>query len=89
MMLRVDLKVRMVIGRRVERVWVGGWLALFIAVTSAGASADITGRVVAVTDGDTIKVLDDTNTEHKVRLTGIDEPEMGGRLGLHRRGTWH
>ena len=41
------------------------------------AFADITGRVVAVTDGDTIKVLDNTNTQHKVRLTGIDAPEKG------------
>ena len=41
------------------------------------AHADITGRVVAVTDGDTIKVLDADNTEYKVRLTGIDAPERG------------
>ena len=34
--------------------------------------ADITGRVVAVIDGDTIKVLDAHNTEYKVRLSGID-----------------
>jgi endonuclease YncB( thermonuclease family) len=37
--------------------------------------ADITGRVVSVTDGDTIKVLDANNTQYKVRLTGIDAPE--------------
>jgi endonuclease YncB( thermonuclease family) len=41
------------------------------------AHADITGRVVAVIDGDTIKVLDADNTEYKVRLTGIDTPEWG------------
>lgn len=33
------------------------------------AFADITRRVVAVTDRETIKVLDDDGTEHKVRLT--------------------
>jgi endonuclease YncB( thermonuclease family) len=32
------------------------------------------GRVVGITDGDTIKVLVD-KTEHKVRLEGIDCPE--------------
>ena len=37
--------------------------------------ADITGKVVSVTDGDSIKVLDASNTQHKVRLTGIDAPE--------------
>jgi endonuclease YncB( thermonuclease family) len=41
------------------------------------AHADIAGRVVAVTDGDTIKVLDADNTEYKVRLTGVDAPERG------------
>jgi endonuclease YncB( thermonuclease family) len=41
------------------------------------AHADITGRVVAVIDGDTIKVLAADNTEYKVRLTGIDAPERG------------
>ena len=41
------------------------------------AYADITGRVVAVSDGDTIKILDVDNTEYKVRLTGIDAPEQG------------
>ena len=39
------------------------------------AHADITGLVVAVIDGDTIKVLDADQTEHRVRLSGIDAPE--------------
>ena len=45
------------------------------------AHADITGRVVAVIDGDTIKVLGSDNTEYKVRLTGIDAPEQGQPYG--------
>ena len=52
----------------------------FIAIIlfiSAQTAADITGKVVAVTDGDTIKVLDNNNSEYKVRLTGIDAPERG------------
>lgn len=48
---------------------------------STSAHADISGRVVAVTDGDTIKVLDADNVEHKVRLTGIDAPEPGQPFG--------
>jgi endonuclease YncB( thermonuclease family) len=47
--------------------------------------ADITGRVVAVTDGDTIKVLGASNTMHKVRLTGIDAPERGQPYGTASR----
>lgn len=49
------------------------------------ALADLRGRVVAVTDGDTIKVLDASNTQHKVRLTGIDAPERGQPYGTASR----
>ena len=35
----------------------------------------ITGRVVRVADGDTISVLDASNTQHKIRFHGIDTPE--------------
>jgi len=45
------------------------------------AFGDIAGVVVAVTDGDTIKVLDSSNTQYKVRLTGIDAPERGQPFG--------
>jgi endonuclease YncB( thermonuclease family) len=50
---------------------------LLLLLFSSLAHADIMGLVVAVTDGDTIKVLDADNTEYKVRLTGIDAPERG------------
>jgi len=35
----------------------------------------ISGRVVGVSDGDTITVLDSKNTQYKIRLAGIDAPE--------------
>ncbi|MFQ5935443.1 MAG: thermonuclease family protein [Acidiferrobacterales bacterium] len=35
------------------------------------------GRVTTVHDGDTITILDDTNTWHRIRLAGIDAPEGG------------
>jgi len=57
-------------------------LVVFILCCCSLARADITGRVVAVTDGDTIKVLDASNAEHKVRLTGIDAPERGQPYGI-------
>ena len=41
----------------------------------------LTGRVVRVTDGDTIVVLDAGNAQHKIRLTGIDAPERGQAYG--------
>jgi endonuclease YncB( thermonuclease family) len=39
------------------------------------------GRVVGVSDGDTITVLDQAKKQHKVRLGGIDAPEKGQAFG--------
>ena len=39
------------------------------------------GKVINVADGDTITVLDDTNTQHKIRLAGIDAPEKKQAFG--------
>ena len=54
-----------------------GLILFFISI----AQADITGVVVSVTDGDTIKVLDGNSNQHKVRPTGIDAPERGQPFG--------
>lgn len=49
---------------------------------SFGCSADtIYGRVVAVSDGDTIKVLDSERRQHTIRLSGIDAPEKAQPFG--------
>jgi endonuclease YncB( thermonuclease family) len=39
------------------------------------------GRVVGVTDGDTVTVLDAAKAQHKVRLAGIDAPEKKQPFG--------
>jgi endonuclease YncB( thermonuclease family) len=57
-------------------------LALAFSIT---AWADITGKVVGVTDGDTITVLDASKTQHKVRLAGIDAPEKGQPGGVRSK----
>ena len=44
-------------------------------------SATITGKVVGVSDGDTITVLDASKTQHKIRLEGIDAPEKAQPFG--------
>lgn len=44
-------------------------------------SCRISGRVVKVTDGDTVTVLDGNQVQHKIRLAGIDAPERGQAFG--------
>lgn len=43
------------------------------------------GRVVAVSDGDTLTVLDANKVEHKIRLEGIDAPEKGQAFGARAK----
>lgn len=51
-------------------------LLLGLAMGCSLASADVLdGRVVGVTDGDTVTVIDAAKTEYKIRVAGIDAPE--------------
>ena len=52
-----------------------------LAVSGASRSELLQGRVVGVTDGDTITVLDPAANRHKIRLGGIDAPETGQPYG--------
>ena len=46
------------------------------------ASANIIhGRVVGVSDGDTVTVIDANKTQYKIRLAGIDAPEKAQAYG--------
>jgi len=64
-------------------------LAILVALLGAPAlaadTATLTGRVVSVHDGDTVRVLDAANVQHKVRLQGIDAPEIGQPFGTKSR----
>jgi endonuclease YncB( thermonuclease family) len=51
-----------------------------LLVSEANAEI-IFGRVIGITDGDTITVLDTDKIEHKVRLMGIDVPEKSQAFG--------
>jgi endonuclease YncB( thermonuclease family) len=54
-------------------------LLLFVAGNLNATT--LQGKVVHVADGDTITVLDATNTQHKIRLQGIDAPEKAQPFG--------
>ena len=55
-------------------------IVLMLLVSEANAEI-IFGRVIGVSDGDTITVLDTDKIEHKVRLMGIDAPEKSQAFG--------
>ena len=57
-------------------------VALSILTTTIKAET-ISGRVVGIADGDTLTLLDATNTQHKIRLAGIDSPEKSQPFGQH------
>lgn len=55
---------------------------MLLCVFHASASAEtIQGKVIRVADGDTITVLDQSQIQHKIRLSGIDAPEKGMPFG--------
>ncbi len=61
-------------------------LALFYCIPAALAGiSTITGKVVGVHDGDTLTLLTDKNKEVKVRLEGIDAPEIGQAFGKNSK----
>jgi len=78
-------------------------LSLAVVGGLAGAASPeppVTWRVVGVSDGDTLTALDADNQKHKVRLHGIDAPEIGqpfgtksrealGRLAVKKTATLH
>lgn len=55
---------------------------LFGLLLTVPASADITGKVTAVIDGDTVQVLDDGNVAYEVHLRCADAPELGQEAGV-------
>ncbi len=55
-------------------------ILFFLLAQGAGAEA-LMGRVVAVSDGDTLTVLDKDKQQHRVRLYGIDAPEKAQPYG--------
>ncbi len=65
-------------GAKVFSLWLAALLTLWLGVAHAES---LSGKVVRVSDGDTITVLGPGNQQHKIRLMGIDAPEKGQPFG--------
>jgi endonuclease YncB( thermonuclease family) len=66
-------------------------LAVILAVaigTVQGAQWIVEGRVVGLSDGDTITVLDTDKRQHKIRINGIDALRKGKRSASDRARAW-
>jgi len=62
------------------------WGLIAVVVFSAPVAAELVEwKVVSVHDGDTLTAIDVTNTQHKVRLQGIDAPELRQAFGTKAR----
>lgn len=55
------------------------FLLIIFSFTAQGA--ELIGKVIKVTDGDTITILDVNKTKYKIRLSGIDAPEKKQAFG--------
>ena len=61
------------------------FVAALAMLSAAVSSATVEGEVVAITDGDTIKLLTPAKQQIKVRLADIDTPERGQPYGRKAR----
>jgi len=57
------------------------FLPLWIFLPSITFATDFQAKVIHITDGDTLTVLNDTNEQIKIRLNGIDCPEKAQAYG--------
>ena len=55
--------------------------SLFLTSCTALAEPLLVGKVVSITDGDTLILLDDQRQQRRIRLAGIDAPERSQPFG--------
>jgi endonuclease YncB( thermonuclease family) len=69
--------------RRLLIVALAGCIA--VAAVSAGDRVLLSGKIVAIADGDTLTLLDSDKRQHRIRLDGIDAPEATQAFGSRSR----
>ena len=69
--------------KKIPSKWLIALCGLLVALNVT--AAEIIGKVIAVSDGDTITVLAPGNRPTKVRLAGIDAPERNQPFGQKSR----
>ena len=62
-------------------------LALLVFAIHPALAAQLQGRVVGVSDGDTITLLTEEQRQFKIRLSGIDAPEKKQAFGSFAKQT--
>lgn len=56
-------------------------VAILLVIPALAAAETLNGRVVGITDGDTLTLLASGNLQVRIRLEGIDAPELGQPFG--------
>ena len=60
-------------------------LLFFLFFTLSLFSAEITGKVIKISDGDTITIINSNNRKYKIRLDKIDAPELKQHFGINAK----
>lgn len=68
-----------------RRFALGLCVGLLLLLNHLAFAAELTGRVVGITDGDTLTLLNDVRQQVRVRLAGIDTPESRQPYGSRSR----
>jgi endonuclease YncB( thermonuclease family) len=79
----VETRPEQLAGVSIMKKWIALTLMLFGCLNAWAGT--VTGTVIAISDGDTIRVLDAQRIQYKVRLAGIDAPESKQAYGARSK----
>ena len=65
----------------IKRLFTSVLLLVLLQASASAGPLILQGCIVRVTDGDTVTLLDERQTLHKIRLAGIDAPESAMPYG--------